>query len=203
MEAEEARSVNDIRGARAGLAREFTLHADVPRSGLARRIEFYFHSVKVVAPVLSLTLDAGRPSPAHRAYQTYTVFLILIRPPFHDHVVSTERSFVPLEGTLCLQTRPILFPFLIGSPTKPDPVHAVEFPFSFSSSSRFPPCSLYEWTSLFINCSQDARPIKLAFLSRSLSSNACINSCVLRRKRREPRVRTLTGGIRSRSGERG
>lgn len=80
------RSVNDIPRARAALARKkFTFCCS--SGSCTRRIEFYFHSVKVVAPPV-----LHWPPPPPRAYQTYTVFLILILSPLQSAQTSFPRG---------------------------------------------------------------------------------------------------------------
>ena len=82
------RSVNDIPRARAALARKSSRFVGArgrcSSGSCTQRIEFYFHSVKVVAP------QVLHWPPPPRAYQTYAVFLILILPPLH----STQTSFL-------------------------------------------------------------------------------------------------------------
>ena len=96
------RSVNDIPRARAALARKSSRFVGArgrcSSGSCTQRIEFYFHSVKVVAP------QVLHWPPPPRAYQTYAVFLILILPPYTPLRHRFYEAFRS-AGTFCLQTR--------------------------------------------------------------------------------------------------
>ena len=140
----------------------------VVRAGsCTHRIEFYFHSVKVVAPPV---LHWPPPPPPPRAYQTYAVFLILILSPctplrrrFHEAFRSA--------GTFCLETPspPLLFSLLVHRPSSRHchsllPSHRLfSVPLSHFFFLSFPAVSfvfVYERGSLHIEYTQDALVIK-------------------------------------------
>lgn len=119
-------------GARAALARKsLRSWSGVVRAGRARRIEFYFHLVKVVAPPV-LYWPPPPPPPPPRAYQTYAVFLILILSPYTPLRRRFYKAFRS-GGTFCLETRlvpPLAFSLLVHRPSN---LYLVRFPSPFNS----------------------------------------------------------------------
>lgn len=156
----EARSVNGIPRTRAAFTRRsLRLHAGVLRAvARVRRIEFYFHSVKVVAPPVlrwpSSSSSSSSSSPP-RAYQTCTVFLILIpfpSPFYHSPLVDlvSIEHFALLEPlvsglvSFLLSSFPYWFTdrvYTVPGKIPPSRFFFLSFPFPlpfFFKSTRFP-----------------------------------------------------------------
>ena len=140
-------------GARAALARKsLRSWCGVVRAGRVRRIEFYFHLVKVVAPpVLHWPPPPPPPPlpPPPLAYQTYAVFLILILPPYTPLRHRFYRAFRS-GGTFCLETRlvpPLVFSLLVHRPSN---LYLVRFPSPFISFS-LPFSSFIFFSSFFFH----------------------------------------------------